>query len=123
MRGSAYGVFDMDSMPPATATFDVPGLNALRGQHHGAQPGSADHVQCQRAHGVGEAGAERRLPGRRLAFAGRDDIAHQAFVDVRWIDARSRERFTNGDGAKLRRGEAFQRAKELAGRVYVRRRE
>ena len=64
---------------------------------------------------VSAGGAERCLPGRSLPFAGRDDIAHQAFVDVRWIDGRPRERFTNGDGSKLRRGEAFQRAKELAG--------
>ena len=35
---------------------------------------------------IGEAAAQRRLPRRILAFAGGDDIAHDAFVDNLRID-------------------------------------
>ena len=63
-----------------------------------------------------ETAAQCRLPGRRLAEAGRDDVAHDAFVDDGGVDAGAGDGFADDDGAELRGGELLQRPEELAGR-------
>jgi hypothetical protein len=52
---------------------------------------------------VGQAAVERRLPRRVLAEAGGDDVAHDALVDDRRIDAGAAHRFGDGERAELRR--------------------
>ncbi len=49
----------------------------------------------------GEAALEGRLPRRGLAFAARDDVAHDAFVDERRIDAGALHRFADHHRTEL----------------------
>jgi len=63
-----------------------------------------------------EAAVERRLARGILTAAGLDDVAHDALVNRGRIDARAPDRFAHGQRAKLRRREALERAKKLAGR-------
>ena len=115
MRGSAYGHVRHGLHAAGHRDVDVAGSDALRGQHHGPQPGSAHHVQCQRAHVSG-----RPAPSAACR-AGACPTPAETTLPIRHSStsagsmAAAHERFTNGDGAELRRGEAFQRAKELAG--------
>ena len=51
---------------------------------------------------VGQAAAQRRLPGRRLAESGRDDVAHDAFVDDRRVDAGAAHGLADDDRPELR---------------------
>ena len=95
---------------------DVTGEDALLREHHGLQPRAAHLVDRERGDVIREAALERRLPRRRLAGAGRDDVAHDAFVHRRRIDARAADRFADDHGAELGRGEILQRAEKLAGR-------
>ena len=95
---------------------DVAGLNALVGEHDGLETRAAHLVDGERGDVIGEPALERRLPGRRLAGAGRDDVAHDAFVDRGGIDACPPDCFADDHRAELRRGEVFQRAEKFAGR-------
>ena len=115
-RGSRYGQLLIDSMPPATATSMSPTRIALVREHHRLQPGSADLVDRERGDVVRQAAVERRLARRVLAEAGRDDVAHDAFVDDRRVDAGAAHGLGDDQRAELRRGEALERAEELAGR-------
>ena len=102
----------IDSMPPATATSMSPVAIALRGEHHRLQSRAADLVDGQRRHVIREAAVERRLPRRILAEPGADDVAHDAFVDDRRIDAGAADGLGDDQRAELRRGESFQRSRE-----------
>ena len=87
----------------------------LRGQHHGLQSRAADLVDGERADRVGQPGLERGLPRRRLAQAGRDDVAQDALVDLRRIQPGARDRLAHREGAQVWGGERLERAQELAG--------
>ena len=63
----------------------------------------------------GQAALEGRLSRRGLAFAARDDVAHDAFVDERRIETCPLHRFTDDHRAQCGRGEILERAEELAG--------
>jgi hypothetical protein len=41
------------------------------------------------------------LPRGILSESGRDNVAHDAFVDLRWINSGALHSFTNDDGAEL----------------------
>ena len=86
----------------------------LRRQHHGLQAGAADLVDRECADRVGEPGLEGRLPRRRLAQAGRDDVAENAFVDLRGIQPGARDRLAHREGAQVGRRERLEHAQELA---------
>jgi hypothetical protein len=52
---------------------------------------------------------QRRLPCWRLTEPRRHDVAHDAFFDDAWVDARPPDRFTNDHRAELRCGERLER--------------
>ena len=54
---------------------------------------------------VGSPAAKRRLAGRGLSQARREDAAHDHFVNFRWLHARVGHGRLDGDGAELRRGD------------------
>ena len=85
-------------------------------QHHRLQARAAHLVDGERGDVVGESALERGLPRRRLARAGRHDVAHDALVHARRIDAGARHRLANDQRAQLRRLQILERAQELAGR-------
>ena len=115
-RGAArYGALLIDSMPPATAISMSPvrmpccaSITALRPEPHTLLMVSA-------------ATWSARPPLSAACRAGawptprRDDVAHDALVDERRIDAGARDGLANDQRAELRRGEVLQRAEELAG--------
>ena len=82
---------------------DVAGGDALRREHHRLQARAAHLVDRQRRDAIGQPAVERRLPRRVLAEAGRDDVAHDAFVDDGRVDAGARDRFAHDERAELRR--------------------
>ena len=95
---------------------DVAGADALVGEHHGLEARAAHLVDGQRGDVVGEPAAERRLPRRVLSEARADDVAHDALVDDRRVDARRGGRLRRTTSApSCGRGEVLQRAEELAG--------
>ena len=114
-RGSRYGRVAHRLHAAGHRDLDVAGLDALVREHHRLQARAAHLVDGQRGDVVGEPALERRLARRRLAGAGRDDVAHDAFVDRRRVDAGARDRFADDQRAQLRRGEILERAEELAG--------
>jgi hypothetical protein len=57
----------------------VAGLDGLRGQHHRLEPRAADLVDGQRAHRVGNAAIDQRLPRRGLPHARLQHVAHDHF--------------------------------------------
>ncbi len=61
--------------------------------------------------------AQRRLTRRRLADSGRQDAAHDDFVDLGAGHSGIRERRLDGDRAQLRRGDGRESALEGADRV------
>ena len=56
------------------------------------------------------------LSRRILPEPRRDDVAHDALVDLRSIDARALHSFAHNDGAKLRRGEIGEAALKFSHR-------
>ena len=88
---------------------DIAGRDPLRRQHDRLQSGAADLVDRHRGDVIGQPAVERRLPGRILPLAGGDDVAHDALVDGRRIDAGATDGLADDDGAELRGGELFQR--------------
>jgi len=93
---------------------DVAGCDALRGEHHGFEPRTADLVDRERAHGNWEPAAQSSLTCRRLAHTGAHHVAHEAFVHARGIDTGTGDGFAHGKGAQVRRAEIFEHAQELA---------
>src|SRR5262249_763080 len=82
----------------------VAGADRLRGQHHGAQAGTAHFVDGDRGDRRGDAAVDHRLARGRLAGAALHHLAHDDFVDRAGVDAGALDRLTDGDGPKLRRG-------------------
>ena len=113
--GMMYGALLIDSMPPATAMSMSPVCDALVREHHGLEARAADLVDGERGHVIGESALERRLPRRRLADAARHDVAHDAFVDHRRLDARARDRLAHDHGAQFGRREVLERAEKFSG--------
>ena len=95
---------------------DVAGRDPLRREHHRLQSRPADLVDRQRGDVVGQPAAQRRLTRRRLAEPGRHDVAHDAFVDARRIDAGARARLRARQGRRARSLRVLQGPEELAGR-------
>ena len=60
----------------------IAGADGLGRQHDCLEAGAANLVDRDRRDGVGQARLERRLPGRVLAHAGLQDVAHDDFIDV-----------------------------------------
>ena len=115
-RGSRYGAVAHRLHAAGDGDVDVAGRDALRGEHHRLQARAADLVDRQRGDVIGQAAVERGLARRVLAVAGRDDVAHDAFVDGARIDAGAADGLAHDQRAELRRGEVLQRAEKLAGR-------
>ena len=55
------------------------------------------------------------MTGRRLANAGADHVAHEAFVHGGGINAGAGDGFANGERAQVRRAEVFEHTQKLAG--------
>ena len=55
------------------------------------------------------------MPSRRLAGAGRHDVAHDALVNGCGVDPRAADRLAHHERAQLRRLEILEGAEELAG--------
>ena len=115
-RGSRYGQLLIDSMPPATAMSMSPVAMPCAAEHDGLEARAADLVDGERGDTVGEAAAQRRLPRGILAEPRGHDVAHDAFVDDRRVDAGAAHRLGDDERAELGRGEILQRAEELPGR-------
>ena len=81
---------------------DVAHRDRLVGEHHRLQSRPADFVDGERGDVIGQAAAQRRLARRILSEAGRDDVAHDAFVDDRGVDAGPAHRLGDDERAKLR---------------------
>jgi hypothetical protein len=99
---------------PGNGNLDVTGRDALGREHHGLQAGSADLVDRQRRDVVGQSAVERRLARGVLAVACLDDVAHEAFVHARRIDAGASNGFAHGHGTELGSGEVLQGAEKPA---------
>ena len=94
---------------------DIADTDPLVGQHDRLQSRSAHLVDGDRRDVIGQAALERRLPRRVLAFAGRDDVAHDALVDDAGVDARAPDGLRDDEGAEFRGGQILQHAEQLAG--------
>ena len=102
--------------PAGHGDVDVADADRLIGDHHGLEPGAAHLVDGQRGDVIRQSAVERGLARRILAQPGADDVAHDAFVDDLRVDARAADGFGDRQRAELRRGEALERAEELARR-------
>ena len=83
----------------------VSGLHRLRRERDGFQSGAADFVDCHGTCRGRESAEDGGLARRILAESGGDDVAHDALVDLRGIDAGALDGLANRDGAELRRAE------------------
>ncbi len=103
----------MLSMPPDHEQAAISGLDGLRCQHHRFQTGAAHLVDRGRTDRDWEPGEDGRLAGGRLPFAGRDHVAHDNFVNLRWIgDAGAFDGSFDGDGSQAGGRKAAQAALE-----------
>jgi hypothetical protein len=105
----------MDSMP-RHRDVDIACRDALRRQHDGLQARSADFIDRERGDVIGEPAVEGGLARGILAEARGYDVAHDALVHDRGIDARAADGFGHDERAELRRREVLQRAEEFSGR-------
>jgi hypothetical protein len=62
-----------------------------------------------------ESAIQRCLSCRVLTVPRLDYVAHDAFVDARWIDSGAGDRFAYDDGTQIRRFELFQSSEEFSG--------
>jgi len=85
-------------MPPATTISALP------------VAGTAHHIQRHGRDSGVETTAQSRLARGVLAQASRKHTSHQALVDTRWIDRRTRDSLAHNQCAKLGCGEAGERA-------------
>ncbi len=79
----------------------VAGDDRLRSPGQGLHARGADLVDGGAGRRLADASIEGRLSGRRLALAGREDIAKDDLVDVLTGDARLLQTGSNGNGAQL----------------------
>ncbi len=106
----------MLSMPPATTISELPVWIACCASATAFSPEPQTLLMVIALTLVRQATAERGLPRRILAQPGRDNVAHDAFVDAVGIDAGALHGFAHDDGAQLRRGEIGKRALKFADR-------
>ena len=92
------------------------GVDDVMGQHGGLHAGAADLVDGGGAGGVGQFGAARGLPRRRLALAGRQHVAHEHLVDPLRREFCPLQRRADHVGAELVGAEGGQFAHEPAKR-------
>ena len=83
----------------------VTGLYRLRRERDGFQSRAADLVDCHGTCCGRESAEDCSLARRILAESGGDDVAHDALIDLRRIDAGALDRFPYRNGAELRRAE------------------
>ena len=94
---------------------DIAGADPLVGQHHRLEPRAAHLVDRDGRDVVGQSAFERRLARRDSGLRRRDDVAHDAFVDDRRVDAGAADGLGDDQRAELRRGQVLQDAEQLAG--------
>ncbi len=94
----------------------VAGLDLLRAESHGAQPGAAHLVHAPGGRLDGDARGDGGLPRRVLSLAGGQHLTHDHFIDVRRCDVRALQRRADGDLAERVRRDAGKRAVERANR-------
>ncbi len=94
----------------------VAGANGRCAQHHRLEPGAAHLVDGGRAHAFRQPRLERRLPSRRLAGPGLQNLADDRLVDALRGDAGALDGGADGDGAELGGGGGREAAAELADR-------
>ena len=102
--GSAYGAFDIDSIPPVTTTSASP----ARIIESAISTARIEEAQTLLIVSDGtldrHPGADRRLARGRLAGAGLQHLAHDHVLDLARLDAGALERGADRDRAELRRG-------------------
>ena len=76
----------------------------LEAESHGAQPRPAELVDTVRGTLHRDSGVHRGLPGRILARARCQDLAHDDFVDLVGADRGATHRFLDCDLAEVVRG-------------------
>ncbi len=76
VRGGAHVFHAARHKEPPVAS-----SNCLGSGHARLEAGAADFVDGGRAHGRRQAGVDGCLPGRGLALAGAQHVAHQHFVE------------------------------------------
>ena len=94
----------------------VPRLHRLRCESDGFQSGAADFVYCHGTCRGRESAEDRGLSRRILTESSRNDVAHDAFVDLRGIDGGALHCFANDHGAELRRGKITETSLEFSDR-------
>ena len=111
-----YGAFDMDSMPPATATSYSPAWIALPTSMTARMPEPQTLWTVTQGTVFGIPAAERRLAGGRLADAGLQHVAEDDLLDLAGRDAGARERGLDRGRAEGRGGQRGELAEKRADR-------
>ncbi len=88
----------------------VSGLHRLRCERDRFQSGAANLVDCHGTCRRRQSAVDCGLPRGILTESSGDDVAHDAFVDLRRIDAGTSDSLADSDGAKLRSAEVGEAA-------------
>ena len=94
----------------------IAGLDGLRGERDGAQARAADHVDGDGADFGRKSAEERGLARGILAESCRNNVAHDAFVDLFGLELRALDGCADGDSAEARGGHIGERTLEFADR-------
>ena len=100
---SAYGAFDIDSIPPVTTTLDVAGADHRVGDLDRADRRGADLVDRVRRRLDRQPRGDRRLPRGRLPRAALEHLAHDHVLRLVRLDPGALERGADRDRAELGR--------------------
>src|SRR5579859_293030 len=92
----------------------VSGLHRLRGESDRFQSRAADLVDCHGTCRGRESSEDCGLARGILAESGGDDVAHDALVDLRGIDAGALDGFAHHDGSELRSPEIGEASLEFS---------
>ncbi len=121
---SRYGAFDMDSIPPATATSYSPAWMALPASITARIPDPQTLWTVTQGTVFGMPAADRGLPGRRLADPGLEDVAEDHLLDLapaRTPDRSSAARMADGAEGRRRAGvDSFPRNEPIGVRAAER---
>jgi len=94
----------------------IAGLDGLRGEGDGTKTGATDHVDGEGADLGRESAEDRGLARGILSEAGRDDVAHDALVDLLGTKLRALDGFVDDDCAEARCGDVGERTLKFSDR-------
>ena len=88
-------------LPAGDDDLGIAVADRLIAERHGAQPRAAELVDAVGGRLEGDAGGDRRLPRRVLAFAGGEDLAHDDLRHLLRLDLGAAQRLDDRDLAEL----------------------